>query len=148
VSEDARKRVAGNIDAIEEAYEFCLAYAAQGITKFDPASPIANRMRRHLDKAAGALDDLVPGLEALLGEGDVEKAEEIRAFSSQVEEDVRKAAAVLTLVRSRPAISSQLIDNLNASIHVRVLLTDLFLIDEVLKLGVDRATEPKLEPAS
>jgi hypothetical protein len=34
----------------------------------------------------------------------------------------------------RPAISSQLIDNLNASIHPRALLTDLFLLDEILKL--------------
>ena len=28
----------------------------------------------------------------------------------------------------------KLIDNLNASIHIRALLTDLFLIDETLKL--------------
>jgi hypothetical protein len=36
-------------------------------------------------------------------------------------------------VLAQPSISSQLIDNLNASIHVRALLTDLFLIDEILK---------------
>jgi len=36
-------------------------------------------------------------------------------------------------VLSLPAIGSQVIDNLNASIHLRALLTDLFLIDEVLK---------------
>ena len=34
---------------------------------------------------------------------------------------------------AQPSISSQLIDNLNASIHVRALLIDLFLIDEILK---------------
>ena len=28
---------------------------------------------------------------------------------------------------------AQVVDNLNASIHVRALLTDLFLLDEVLK---------------
>jgi hypothetical protein len=37
------------------------------------------------------------------------------------------------LVLSQATISSQLIDNLNASIHLRALLTDLFLIDEILK---------------
>jgi hypothetical protein len=148
VSEDARKRLAADIDAIEETYEFCLAYAAQGITKFDPASPIGNRLKKHLDKAAAALDDLVPALGALLAAGDVENAEEVEAFSAQVGQDVKRATAVFALVRSRPTISSQLVDNLNASIHVRVLLTDLFLIDEVLKLGVDKATEPTLEPAS
>ena len=37
------------------------------------------------------------------------------------------------MVLAQPSISSQLVDNLNASIHLRALLTDLFLIDEVLK---------------
>jgi hypothetical protein len=36
-------------------------------------------------------------------------------------------------VRAQASIGSQLIDNLNASIHLRALLTDLFLMDEVLK---------------
>jgi hypothetical protein len=148
VAEDARKRVAADIDAIEEAYEFCLAYAAQGLTKFDAASPLGNRLKKHLDKAATSLADLIPAVRLLLSAGDVEGANEVEAFVAQVEHDVKRAAGVLALVRSRPAISSQLVDNLNASIHIRVLLTDLFLIDEVLKLGVDKATEPKLEPAS
>ena len=33
-------------------------------------------------------------------------------------------------------ISSQMVDNLNASIHLRALLTDVFLVDEVLKTQV------------
>jgi hypothetical protein len=36
-------------------------------------------------------------------------------------------------VLAQTSISSQLIDNLNAWIHLRALLTDLFLIDEILK---------------
>jgi hypothetical protein len=34
---------------------------------------------------------------------------------------------------AQPGISSQLVDNLNASIHVRALLTDVFVIDELLR---------------
>ncbi len=33
----------------------------------------------------------------------------------------------------QPGISSQMIDNINASIHVRALLTDVFIVDEILK---------------
>ena len=44
-----------------------------------------------------------------------------------------QARQVLRLVLAREDISSQLIDNLNASIHLRALLTDLFVVDEVLK---------------
>ena len=42
-------------------------------------------------------------------------------------------AAVATELAQR-IISSQLIDNLNASIHLRALLTDLFLMDEIFKV--------------
>ena len=34
---------------------------------------------------------------------------------------------------AQPGISSQVIDNLNASVHLRALLTDLFLVDEILR---------------
>ena len=42
-------------------------------------------------------------------------------------------SAAIQVVIAQPSISSQLIDNLNASIHLRALLTDLFLIDEIVK---------------
>ena len=148
MSEEARKRIASSIDAIEESYEFYLAFAAQGITKHDPLAPLVRRARSYLDRTAAALDDLGPALAEVLKDAQLENVPEIEAFRSVVVEDARRAAAVVALVRSRPTISSQLIDNLNASIHIRALLTDLFLLDEALKLGVDQATAPKLEPAS
>ena len=37
------------------------------------------------------------------------------------------------LVLAQQAMSSQPMDNLNASIYIRALLTDIFLIDETLK---------------
>ena len=46
--------------------------------------------------------------------------------------DARKARAGMKLALAQRAIGSQLIDNLNASIHLRALLTDLFLIDEAV----------------
>jgi hypothetical protein len=36
-------------------------------------------------------------------------------------------------VLAQRSIGSQMIDNVNASIHVRALLTDVFLIDEALE---------------
>jgi hypothetical protein len=40
---------------------------------------------------------------------------------------------VLRLVLAQKSISSQLVDNLNATIRLCTLLTDIFLIDEALK---------------
>ena len=61
------------------------------------------------------------------------------AFFTAVDTDARVALAALRLVLAREDISSQLIDNLNASIHLRALLTDLFVVDEVLKPAKARA---------
>ena len=56
------------------------------------------------------------------------------AFFAAVDTDARIALAAPfgSCWRARD-ISSQLIDNLNASIHLRALLTDLFVVDEALK---------------
>ncbi len=56
-----------------------------------------------------------------------------QAFFAAVDNDARVTLAALRLVLARTDVSSQLIDNLNASIHLRALLTDLFVIDEALK---------------
>jgi hypothetical protein len=50
-----------------------------------------------------------------------------------LDRDSRDSLAAIELVLAQPAISSQLIDNLNASIHLRALRSDLFLVDEILK---------------
>lgn len=127
--------VTERIDAVEEAYEFCLAYAAQG-RRGDEGGP-TGEVRRLLERAQAALDGLVDaaGAEAVSG-GDGGDA--ARAFLEVVAQDVAKASAAIRLVLAQGAISSQLIDNLNASIHLRALLTDLFLIDESLRAGRGR----------
>ena len=63
----------------------------------------------------------------------LQPAERYLAFLTVLENDARDSLATIQLVLAQATISSQLIDNLNASIHLRALLTDLFLIDEILK---------------
>ena len=53
-------------------------------------------------------------------------------FIRVIERDASDTQAAIRMVLAQPSINSQIIDNLNASIHVRALLTDLFLIDEIL----------------
>ncbi|HVD93714.1 MAG TPA: hypothetical protein VNC21_15565 [Vicinamibacterales bacterium] len=123
---------AARCDTIEGAYEFFLAYASQGLPS-DQDSERGREVRDYLRRCDGALT----GLGALII-GFAERAgldpAPYRAFVDVLERDARDASAAIRLVLAQPAIGSQLVDNLNASIHLRALLTDLFLIDEVLKL--------------
>jgi hypothetical protein len=124
--------VAERIDAVEEAYEFCLAYAAQG-RRGDEGGPVGE-LRGLLERALAALDGLTAAAGAEFATTP-ERGQAARAFLEVVQGDMAKAGAAIRLVLAQRAISSQMIDNLNASIHLRALLTDLFLIDESLKGG-------------
>jgi hypothetical protein len=61
----------------------------------------------------------------------IELVERYQAFFVVLARDAHDSLAAIELVLGQPAISSQLIDNLNASIHLRALLTDLFLLSEI-----------------
>ncbi len=121
------------IELLEESYEFMLGYAAQGVAGDREARPGA-QIRDYLERTDAALTDLAGAFTSLAEREKLEPIERHRAFASVLERDARDSRAAIQLVLAQPSISSQLIDNLNASIHLRALLTDLFLIDEILKL--------------
>jgi hypothetical protein len=116
-------------DAIEECYEFMLAYAAQGLPN-DESSP---RVREFLNRAVKALCGLASCFATTIQEAGIEPIERYLAFLDVLHRDAEDSTAAMELVLAQPAISSQLIDNLNASIHLRALLTDLFLFTEILR---------------
>jgi len=130
--EAARAELNARCDAIERCYEFMLAYAAQGLAS-DKSSGSGSQLRDFLGKCDGALSDLAGFLIRFTEQLQVESMAPYTGFMAVLERDARDAQAAVRLVLAQPDISSQMVDNLNASIHLRALLTDLFLIDEVLK---------------
>jgi hypothetical protein len=119
-------------EAIEECYEFMLAYAGQGLAS-DEGSQAGSQIREFLRRAAQAITGLAESCTQSAEQEGVESDGKYKAFLAVLERDALDSLAALDLVLVQPAISSQLIDNLNASIHLRALLTDLFLFDEILK---------------
>ena len=107
-----------NIEVIESGYEYLLAYAAQGRdTDEGPGGSEARSTLTGMLEATGNIATDLSGDES--------------EFSPVVTEDARKAGAAIALVLAQEKISSELVDNLNASIHLRALLTDLFLLSEI-----------------
>jgi hypothetical protein len=119
-------------EAIEECYEFMLAYAAQGLPS-DTGNSGA-QLRVFLQRTADALSGIAAAHAQTVRNEGIQPVEKFDAFLAVLDRDANDALAAVELVLAQPALSSQLIDNLNASIHLRALLTDLFLIDEVMKL--------------
>lgn len=119
-------------DAVEECYEFLLGYAAQGLPS-DQGSRSGGQVREFLHRAVKALTGLVDICAMAVKEEGLEPPGKYLAFFDVLDRDARNSLAAIELVLAQPAISSQLIDNLNASIHLRALLTDLFLVGEIMR---------------
>jgi hypothetical protein len=118
--------LAQRIDVIERGYEYLLAYAAQG--RQDDAG---TELRETLARMHEALSHMQGSLRAAFAAAPQPTG--VRDFTDAVERDVLVARGAIGLVLGRERIASMLVDNLNASVHVRALLTDLFLIEQALK---------------
>ncbi len=129
-------------DTIEDCYEFTLSYAARGLTT-DEDSDAGRQLREKLANALAAIRGLDASSRAAAMRMQPSEAGKFEAFFAVLSRDAQSSSAIVDLVLAQPGISSQLIDNLNASIHVRALLTDLFLITEIIG-----AQKVKTGPAS
>jgi hypothetical protein len=119
-------------NTIEECYEFMLAYAAQGLPS-EAGRPSGGQIREFLGRAVRAISGLSESCAMAVNQERLEPAERYLAFFAVIARDAQSSLGALELVLAQPDISSQLIDNLNASIHLRALLTDLFLLSEIVR---------------
>src|ERR1700682_4485821 len=126
------EEIGARCNAIEQCYEFMLAYAGQGLSG-EEGSQSSGEARDYLKSAVEALSGLAQAYASAVKKQNLQPAKHYNAFLAVLDRDARDSLAAIQLVLAQATLSSQLIDNLNASIHLRALLTDLFLIDEVLK---------------
>ncbi len=124
------KELAARCDVIEECYEYMLAFAGQGLPGEVGRGGV---IRDFLARTSTALTGLSQVCADAVKQEGLEHPERYQAFLGVLERDAQDSLAAIEIVLAQSIISSQLIDNLNASIHVRALLTDLFLIDEIIK---------------
>ena len=119
------------VDAIEGGYEFLLAYAAQGLAT-DEGNANSEQLRTYLQRMDEGIAGLEPAFREVIGtSGAVRRlrADFLQVLVRTPRPPVRPCAS-----SSRgKGISSQLVDNLNVSTHLRAVLTDLFLLDEAVK---------------
>ena len=132
MKKNSRSDLSERTEVIESGYEFMLAYAAQG-HESDSTSSATVEVRSYLANMNLALDNLSTVVSTVAENQHGREANKFQAFIEALDADSRMAQGAIRLVLAQQGISSQLIDNLNASIHLRALLTDLFLVDEAFK---------------
>jgi hypothetical protein len=111
-----------SIEIVEAGYEFLLAYAAQGRPASNETDGPGPHARPTIEGMLSAMANII---DAFTGsEND---------FEQVIATDCKKASAALKFLIAQKKIGSEVVDNLNASIHLRAVLTDLFLYSEALR---------------
>ncbi len=110
-----------DIETIESGYEYLLAFAAQGRPAQVETGP-GPHARPTIEGIAVAMQNIAAAL-----------ADSEDDFEQLIASDCGRAGAALGFILAQEKIGSEIVDNLNASIHLRAVLTDLFLYSEALK---------------
>lgn len=97
------------IDAIEAAYEFLLAYSAQGLAA-DRASASGAQARDFLQRADAALAGLPDLVRTLVARTRLDQTDRYHGFIDVLERDARDTQAAVGRVLAQPSISSQLVE--------------------------------------
>src|SRR4030095_11733039 len=105
-------------NTVEECYAFMLAYAAQGVSSGD-ASQSGGRIREGLQQGVEALSGLAEACVTAVKADGRESADKYFAFLAVLDRDAHDSMRTIELVLAQPTISSQVIDNLHASMHLR-----------------------------
>ena len=120
----SHKDIREEIEKVEEAYEYMLAYAAQGrADEGEGAEGV--QIRIFIKQFLSSIEVLAGSLESL-SKSSVELKTYIDSFKG--ESDIM--ASVLKIILANDNISSEVIDNANGLISVRSYLTSLFFIDK------------------
>lgn len=111
------------IEEVEEAYEFMLAYAAQGRAEEGAEGARIRAFLTRFRDAAQAISGMVDSLpEPAAAAG----------FLARFREESRTVDSVLAVVLARADISSEVVDNANGLLALRAYLTSLFFLDKAV----------------
>ena len=127
MSQDLKDR----IETIEEAFEYMMAYAAQGRDQEDPSE--GGGIRSWLTKAATALEDLHQLAQDRSAAVKSIEVGDWAEFLAIVKADSARAHILVNFALAQPNLSSELVDNLNATNHIRTILTDVSLLDSAFE---------------
>ena len=144
MSQSAAQALQAHVDVVEETYEFCLSYAARGVN-VQMAASNDQLVRERLEKMGATLEELPASFLALAEERGSQSGDRYQALIEVMRRDSAAGLAAVQLVLAQPGITSQMVDNLNGMIHLRALLTDVFLLDEILRPEAEQP--PHVPPA-
>jgi hypothetical protein len=101
-----RDELQTRIEAIEETYEFMLAYAAQGLSTHE-ASKTGAQLREFLNRCETAIRELADGFAAVLAEEGLDNDAAYTDFLAVLREDAMKSGSAFRLTMAQLSADRQ-----------------------------------------
>lgn len=120
------------VNDAEEAYEFMISFAGQGIGREIPESD-ADDVREYLEQLRDGLEESVAAARSIPDEFDMDGADQLNTVLDDMEDEVEEAVSVLELLIAQDRITSQQVDNINGMSVFQSVVMKLFFLDEVTK---------------
>lgn len=116
---------------VEEAYEFMISFAGQGLGREEQTGGDAEEIRSYLVQLR---DGLVAGVEAagdILDEEDLAGAEKYETFVDALADEIEEATLILDLLAAQDRITSAQVDDINGMSVFQSIVMKFFFLDDL-----------------
>lgn len=119
------------VERTEEAYEFMISYAGQGIGRQEQTGTDTEQIRGYIEQLREALVEGVDAASRIPSEHDLQGVEQYETFVDRLRTEVERATVTLDLLAAQDQITSAQVDDVNGISVFQSVVMKLFLIDDL-----------------
>lgn len=119
------------VDRAEQAYEFMISYAGQGIGRAELETQDAEEIRSYVEQLREALADGADAAARIPEEYDVQGATHYDTFVGRLQTEIERAVVVLDLLAAQDRITSAQIDDVNGISVFQSVIMKFFFLDDL-----------------
>lgn len=120
------------VDRVEEAYEFMISFAGQGIGR-EVQTSTSEDVRGYLKQLRDGLADAIDAARAIPDEFDLQGVDAFERVIDELEREHQEAHDIIELLIAQDKITSQQVDNINGMSVFQSVMMKLFFLDELTK---------------
>lgn len=127
------------VEQAEEAYEFMISFAGQGVGRKEQQPEDSDQIRHFLRQLKTALTEGCGHAARIPEDHDIHGEEEYILFVDQLQTEIETAILALDLLCAQEKITSSQVDDLNGLVSFQSIIMKLFFIDDLTEhLGYEQ----------
>jgi hypothetical protein len=119
------------VERVEEAYEFMISFAGQGLGREEQTEGDAEEIRSYLLQLRDGLEAGVEAAADIPDEEDVAGAEEYETFVDGLAEEIEEATLILDLLAAQDLVTSAQVDDINGMSVFQSIVMKFFFLDDL-----------------